>query len=173
LVVRNDLPWTTCLGYFNQPEATARAWRNGWFHTGDLVYRDADGNFFFVDRLKDAIRRRGENISSIEVEAEVYAYPGVGEVAAVGVPSEHGEEEVLVAIAPKTGAPAIDPAELIRFLIPRMPHFMVPRYVRQLSSLPKTPTNKIQKVEIRQQGITADCWDRVAHGIDLKQSRIR
>ena len=95
LIVRTDLPWALTPGYLNMPEATARAWRNGWFHTGDAFRRDADGNFFFVDRLKDTIRRRGENISSIEVEAEVTAFAGVLEAAAVGVPSPHGEEEIL------------------------------------------------------------------------------
>jgi crotonobetaine/carnitine-CoA ligase len=172
LVVRNDLPWTTSLGYVNQHEANARAWRNGWFHTGDLLYRSEAGEFFFVDRLKDAIRRRGENISSVEVEAEVYAFPGVGEVAAVGIPSEEGEEEVLVAVAPAPGIPALDAAELVRFLVPRMPHYMVPRYVRIMASLPRTPTNKIRKVELRQQGVTADCWDRVAHGIEVRRSKL-
>jgi crotonobetaine/carnitine-CoA ligase len=171
LIVRNALPWTTTLGYVNQPEANARAWRNGWFHTGDLLVRDERGDFFFVDRLKDAIRRRGENISSNEVEADVYAFPGVGEVAAIGVPSPEGEEEVLVAVAPTPGA-TIDPEALVRFLIPRMPHFMVPRYVRVLESLPKTPTNKIRKVELRQQGVTADCWDRAAHGIEVRSTRL-
>jgi carnitine-CoA ligase len=172
LVVRNDLPWTTSIGYINQPEANARAWRNGWFHTGDLLYRDEAGEFFFVDRLKDAIRRRGENISSVEVEAEVYAFPGVGEAAAVGVPSEDGEEEVLVAVAATPGGPPIDAAELVRFLVPRMPHYMVPRYVRVMASLPKTPTNKIRKVEIRQQGVTDDCWDRVGSGIEVRRARL-
>jgi crotonobetaine/carnitine-CoA ligase len=172
LIVRTDLPWTTSLGYINQPEANARAWRNGWFHTGDLLYRDEAGDFFFVDRLKDAIRRRGENISSVELESEVYRFPGVGEVAAVGVPSEDGEEEVLVAVAPSVAATVIDPEALVRFLIPRMPHYMVPRYVRVMPSLPKTPTNKIRKVEIRQQGITADCWDRVAHKVEVRRTRL-
>ena len=171
LIVRYDLPWMTMLGYLNQPEATARAWRNGWFHTGDLLYRDENGDFHFVDRLKDAIRRRGENISSIEVETELYAFPGVAEAAAVGVPSEHGEEEVLVAVVARADAPAMDPGQLVRFLIPRMPHYMVPRYVRVLDALPKTPTNKIQKVELRRQGVTADTWDRVAHGIEVKRER--
>ena len=171
LIVRNRLPWTTALGYLNQPEANARAWRNGWFHTGDLLVRDELGNFYFVDRLKDAIRRRGENISSMEVEADVYAFPGVGEAAALGVPSPDGEEEVLIAVSPIPGA-TIDPESLLRFLIPRMPHFMVPRYVRVLDSLPKTPTNKIRKVELRQQGVTPDCWDRSAHGIEVRRSKL-
>ena len=169
---------TTCrgrrsLGYVNQHEVNARAWRNGWFHTGDLLYRDESGDFFFVDRLKDAIRRRGENISSVEVEAEVYAFPGVGEVAAVGVPSEDGEEEVLVAVVAAPGSPPVDAAELVRFLVPRMPHYMVPRYVRVMASLPKTPTNKIRKVELRQQGVTADCWDRATSGIEVRRAKLR
>lgn len=171
LIVRNDLPWTTSLGYINQPEANARAWRNGWFHTGDLLYRNEAGDFFFVDRLKDAIRRRGENISSMEVESEVLAFPGVGEVAAVGVPSSDGEEEVLIAVAPTPGA-AVDPAALVRFLVPRMPHYMVPRYVRVMDALPKTPTNKVRKVEIRQQGVTAECWDRIAAGIEVRRTKL-
>jgi carnitine-CoA ligase len=171
LIVRNDLPWTTSLGYINQPEANARAWRNGWFHTGDLLYRNEKGDFFFVDRLKDAIRRRGENISSMEVEAEVFAFTGVAEVAAVGVPSPDGEEEVLVALSPTAGS-AVDPAALLQFLIPRMPHYMVPRYVRVMETLPKTPTNKVRKVEIRQQGVTADCWDRVVAGIAVRRTKL-
>ena len=171
LIVRNDLPWTTSQGYINQPEANARAWRNGWFHTGDLLYRNEQGDFFFVDRLKDAIRRRGENISSMEVESDVLAFPGVGEVAAVGVPSPDGEEEVLVAVAPTPGA-TLDPAALVRFLVPRMPHYMVPRYVRVMDSLPKTPTNKVRKVEIRQQGVTDGCWDRIAAGIEVRRTKL-
>ncbi len=172
LVVRHDLPWTTSLGYINQPEANARAWRNGWFHTGDLLYRDEKGDFFFVDRLKDSIRRRGENISSVEVEAEVFAFPGVAEVAAVGVPSADGDQDVLIAVAATPGSRPIDAVELVRFLIPRMPHYMVPRYVRVMASLPKTPTNKIRKVEIREQGVTPDCMDRVASGIEVRRTKL-
>ena len=112
LIVRSDVPWSMNHGYHNNPEATAEAWRNGWFHTGDAFRRDADGNFFFVDRLKDAIRRRGENISSFEVEAEVNAHPAVREAAAVGVPSEFGEDDVLAVVAPVAGK-TIDPAELL------------------------------------------------------------
>jgi crotonobetaine/carnitine-CoA ligase len=107
----------------------------------------------------------------MEVEAEVFAFSGVAEVAAVGVPSPDGEEEVLVALAPTAGS-AVDPAALLQFLIPRMPHYMVPRYVRVMESLPKTPTNKIRKVEIRQQGVTADCWDRVAAGIAVRRTKL-
>jgi crotonobetaine/carnitine-CoA ligase len=171
LIVRNDLPWSLNRGYHGLPEATAASWRNGWFHTGDLMYRDADGNFFFVDRQKDAIRRRGENISSIEVEIEVDDHPAVAEVAAIAVPSPDGEDEVMVIVAVKPGE-RLDPVELIEFLAARMSHFMVPRYVRIVAALPKTPTNKVQKVDLRREGVTADTWDRVAAGIELKRTRI-
>jgi len=171
LIVRSDIPWSMNHGYHNNPEATAKAWRNGWFHTGDLLWRDAEGRFFFVDRKKDAIRRRGENISSLEVEIEVSAYDAVREVAAYGVDQPGSEQEVMVCVAAKPGA-AIDPAALIAFLVPRMAHFMVPRYVRILPELPKTPTNKIQKVALRQEGVTADSWDREAAGIHLKREKL-
>jgi crotonobetaine/carnitine-CoA ligase len=170
LVVRYDQPWEMCIEYLNQPEATARAWRNGWFHTGDLVRREADGNIFFVDRLKDAVRRRGENVSSIEVESEILGYPDINEVAVVGVPSEHGEEEILAAVA--GGGVEIDPRALVEYLIPRMPHYMVPRYIRVMEALPKTPTNKIQKYAIRDEGVTEKTWDREAAGITLKRTRL-
>ena len=172
LILRTDVPWAMNHGYHNNPEATARAWRNGWFHTGDALRRDDAGNFFFVDRLKDAIRRRGENISSFEVEAEVAAHPAVREAAVVGVPSEFGEDDVLAVVAPVDGH-AIDPAELIGFLTPRMAHFMVPRYVRVLPALPKTPTQKVQKNLLRAEGVTADTWDREAAGIRIRRERLR
>lgn len=161
LVIRSDLPWVITPGYLGMPEATAQAWRNGWFHTGDLMTRDAEGNYFFVDREKDAIRRRGENISSIEVEAEVAEFPAVSEVAAYAVPSEYGEDEVMVAVAPTEGA-QLEPAALIEYLQPRMTKFMLPRYVRVLAALPRTPTNKVQKHQLRDEGITGDTWDREA-----------
>ncbi len=171
LIVRTDRPWAMNNGYLNNPEATAKAWRNGWFHTGDAFRTDAEGNFFFVDRMKDAIRRRGENISSFEVEAEVCAHPAIREAAAVAVPSEFVDDEVLVAVSLAEGT-TLDPAELIRFLIPRMAHFMVPRYVRILAELPKTPTQKVQKHLLRGEGITADTFDRESAGIIVKREKI-
>ena len=144
---------------YRDPEATAAAWRNGWFHTGDAFRQDADGTYFFVDRIKDAIRRRGENISSFEVESEIAAHPHVNEVAVIAVPSEFAEEEVMCVIAPVAGR-TIDPKELLEFLLPRLPHFMVPRYVRVVDALPKTPTQKIQKHLLRAAGVTEDTWDR-------------
>jgi crotonobetaine/carnitine-CoA ligase len=171
LILRTDVPWAMNHGYHKNPQATAQAWRNGWFHTGDAFRYDSDGNFFFVDRLKDAIRRRGENISSFEVEAELMAHPAVREAAAVAVPSEHSEDEVLAVVAPVAGQ-SVDPAELLGFLLPRMPHFMVPRYVRVLPELPKTPTQKVQKNLLRADGVTPDTWDREAAGIRVRRQRL-
>jgi crotonobetaine/carnitine-CoA ligase len=172
MVVRTDRPWAMNHGYYRAPEATARAWRNGWFHTGDAFYVDRDGEYIFVDRLKDAIRRRGENISSVEVEAELLAYPGVMEAAAIPVPSEFGEDEVLAVIAMERGTPLHDHAELINFLSSRLPHFMVPRYVRVLPELPKTPTSKVMKTILRKEGVTPDTWDMVKAGIHIKREQL-
>jgi crotonobetaine/carnitine-CoA ligase len=154
------------------PEATAAAWRNGWFHTGDAGRRDADGNFFFVDRYKDAVRRRGEYVSSLELETEISAHPAVAASAVVGVPAEHGEEEVLACLVAAPGA-EIDLRELTEFLCRRVPHFMVPRYVRVLAELPVTPTEKVRKNVLREEGVTEDTWDREAAGIRLRAEAVR
>jgi crotonobetaine/carnitine-CoA ligase len=172
ITIRTDIPWALNHGYNRNPEATAAAWRNGWFHTGDGARRDADGNYFFVDRLKDTIRRRGENISSVEVEAEILAHPAVREVAAVAARAELVEDEVLAVIAPIPGAD-LDPAELIEFLRPRCAHHMIPRYVRVVDELPKTPTAKVKKAELREAGVTSDTWDREAAGVVVRGERLR
>jgi crotonobetaine/carnitine-CoA ligase len=121
--------------------------------------------------MKDAIRRRGENISSFEVEAEIGAHPKVRESAVVGVPSEFGEDEVMAIVALVPGA-EIDPVDVISFLTPRLPHFMVPRYIRFMAELPKTPTQKIEKHVLRSEGITPDTWDRERAGIRLKREKL-
>jgi crotonobetaine/carnitine-CoA ligase len=167
IVLRADHPWTLNAGYHNAPEATATAWRNGWFHTGDAAWRDAGGNFFFHDRLKDCIRRRGENISSIEIEREALAHPHVRDAAAIGVAGEFDDQEVLLAVSPRDGA-SVDPRALIMFLIPRMPYFMVPRFVRVLPELPKTMSDKVRKQEVLAMIDIATCWDRIGEGIVLK-----
>ena len=166
LIVRTAEPFTMNAGYHNMPAETAAAWRNGWFHTGDAFRYDADGNYYFVDRIKDAIRRRGENISSFEVEAYVTKHPAVAECAAVAVPSEHSEDEVKVVVVPAAGA-TLDPKELIEFLIPTMPRFMIPRYVEVVDALPKTPTMRVRKVELRSPSPDNSTWDREAAGIEL------
>jgi carnitine-CoA ligase len=161
LVVRSREPFAFASGYLNHPEATVAAWRNLWFHTGDRVVRDAEGWYAFVDRRRDSIRRRGENISSWEVEQVLLAHPDVATAAAVPVPADLGEDEVMACVVTREGA-AIDPAELIGFCEPRMAAFAVPRYVQVLAELPLTANGKVQKALLRERGVTADTWDREA-----------
>jgi crotonobetaine/carnitine-CoA ligase len=171
LILRMAEPWTLSHGYLNDPQATARAWRNGWFHTGDLFRRDAEGYYFFLDRAKDALRRRGENVSSFEVESAVLQHPAVREAAVVAAPSEFGEDEVLAVLALKQGA-SLDPVELLDFLTPRLAHFMLPRYVRLVDSLPRTATHKVEKHRLRAEGVTPDTWDREAAGVVVRRERL-
>lgn len=162
LIVRTAMPWTLNAGYFGQPEATATAWRNGWFHTGDAFTRDESGNYFYRDRFKDAIRRRGENISSFEVEACVLQHAGVAECAAVAVPDDWSGQEVKAVVVCKPGA-TVAPGELLAFLEPRTPRFMLPRYVELVDELPKTEaTLKVRKVELRRDPLNSRTWDREA-----------
>lgn len=172
LILRTDAPWQLNSGYFRDAEATVHAWRNGWFHTGDGFRVDPKGNYFFVDRMKDAIRRRGENISSFEVEVEILAHPDVRECAVVAVPNESAEDDVLAIVAPVPGR-AIVPEELLAFLQPRLAHFMLPRYVRILADLPRTPTQKVEKHVLRSTGLTPDTWDRQKAGVRVARERIR
>ncbi len=167
-VVRPKIPWITMAGYWNRPDWTVAAWRNLWLHTGDMLMKDGEGNLYFVDRTKDAIRRRGENISSMEVEQEINAHPDVLECAVIPVASIETEQEVMAVIVPKPGR-RIAPEALIAFLEPRMAYFMVPRYLEFAAELPKTPTGKIQKFGLRERGLTATTWDRVAAGIKLRR----
>ena len=152
LVVRPRHPWTMNLGYLNMPEETVRAWRNGWYHTGDAFTYDENGDHYFFDRVKDYIRRRGENISSFEVELAVGKFPGVERSGVVAVPSEVGEDEVMVFVVPKAGE-SIDPVEFIRFLVDHLPAFALPRYVEVIDSLPQTQaTLRVQKARLRERG---------------------
>jgi crotonobetaine/carnitine-CoA ligase len=165
LVVRPRHPWTMNLGYLNMPEETVHAWRNGWYHTGDAFTYDEDGNYYFFDRTKDYIRRRGENISSFEVERAVAGFPGVERSVAVAVPSEVGEDEVMVFVVPRVGE-RIEPAELIRFLVDRVPPFALPRYVEVTDALPTTQaTMRVQKAKLRERGPTASTFDREKAGM--------
>ena len=166
IVFRPLEPFVMMLEYYNMPEKTLEAFQNLWFHTGDLAKKDEDGYFYFVDRKKDAIRRRGENISSFEVERAINAHPCILESAAVAVPSEVGEEEVKVCVVLKPGA-SLTSEELIRHCNDRMPYFAVPRYVEFMESLPKTPTERVEKYKLKQAGITANTWDREKAGIQV------
>jgi crotonobetaine/carnitine-CoA ligase len=148
LVVRSREPWIMATEYHRNPEASLRLFRNLWLHTGDAFRRDGDGNYYFVDRIKDYIRRRGENISSFEVEREVNAHPSVLESAAVAVRSASTEDDLKVVVVLKPGT-SLEPEELRSFLRERVPKFMVPDVVLVVPELPKTPTGKIQKHLLR------------------------
>ncbi len=161
LVVRATLPFTMCSGYYGMPGRTVEAQRNLWFHTGDGLRRDEEGWYYFVDRLKDALRRRGENISSFEVEQPILAHPGVAECAVIGVPAdeEAGEDELLVVVVPAPGA-ALTALDVWAWCAPRLPAFAMPRYVRFVDALPLTPSGKVRKVELREAG-TAGAVERL------------
>jgi crotonobetaine/carnitine-CoA ligase len=159
LVVRPVHPWTCSMGYYNMPEKTVEAWRNLWFHTGDALRKDEDGWFYFVDRYKDALRRRGENISSYEVEQAILGHPAVVEAAVIGVPAdvEAGEDEVLAVVV--TSEP-VEASEILTWCEGRIPAFAIPRFVRVVDALPKTPSEKVRKAALREDGITVDTFDR-------------
>ncbi len=161
IVVRSDEPWRLMGGYWNMPDKTVVAWRNLWFHTGDLGRMDPDGSFYYLDRKKDAIRRRGENISSMELEAEICESDAVAEAAVVAAPSDVGEDEVRAIVVP-VERDRFDPAALVAFLEARVPGFMLPRYVTVCDALPKTPTEKVRKHELKQWPLDVDTWDRLA-----------
>ena len=150
------------------PDKTVEAWRNLWFHTGDRVVRDADGFYTFLDRLKDAIRRRGENISSYEVEQVLLSHPAVALAAVFPVRSELAEDEVMAALVPREGM-TLDAVELIRFCEPRMAYFAVPRFLEFMKELPTTENGKVQKFKLRERGRTPTTWDREAAGITVKR----
>lgn len=167
-VLRPKLPWIVSPGYYANPQATLKAWRNLWFHSGDSGYIDADGWVYFADRLGDRIRRRAENISSYDIEVAANAHAAVLESAAIGVPSEFvSDDDVKLCVVLRPGA-ALQPLELLAFLAQCLPHHMVPRYIEILPAMPRTPTQKIMKVQLRAAGITADTWDRKAAGIELR-----
>jgi crotonobetaine/carnitine-CoA ligase len=163
LILRGDEPGMLNAGYWGMPQRTVEAWRNLWFHTGDAVIKDEDGAFHFFDRWKDAIRRRGENISALEVEMEINRHPDVLESAVVAAKSEYSEDEVLAYVVVKEDR-VLDAADLLKFLIPRMPYFMVPRYVEYVRDLPRTPTQKVRKTELSRE-ITESMWDRETAGV--------
>lgn len=171
IVVRPRIPNIMLHYYHKMPEKTVQDFRNFWFHTGDAGRMDKDGYIYFVDRVKDYIRRRGENISSFEVEKVVNSYPDVEESAAIGIKADTGrfaEDDLMVVVVPKKGK-KIDPVKLLKFLEPKMPHFMIPRFIRFEKSLPMTGTQRVQKNKLRDQGITKDTWDREKAGYKIKR----
>jgi carnitine-CoA ligase len=161
LVVRTSRPHAFANGYHGLPAKTLEAWRNLWLHTGDRVVRDEHGWFWFLDRIKDSIRRRGENISSYEVEAVISEHADVAAVAVVPVPSELGEDEVLACVVPRDGV-QLDPAALVAYCDGRLASFAIPRYVDLVAELPLTSNGKVEKYKLRERGVTASTWDRDA-----------
>lgn len=171
LLVRPREPWITMGEYVGRPSATVETWRNLWYHTGDAVYRASDGQIVFVDRLGDAIRRRGENIPSAAVEGATNEHPSVLECAVVAVPGTI-EHEVMVVVAPQPGE-KVDPVLLLKDLSSRLPHFMVPRYVRIVDELDRTPSGKIRKRTLREEGLTPDTWDREEAGLTVNRGGLK
>ena len=149
LVVRPTRPFTMFSGYLNKPDKTVEAWRNLWFHTGDYVTRDAEGYYYFVDRKKDVIRRRGENLAPYDVETVLNRHPAVFESVVVGVPSPLGEEDVKAFVQLKPGV-HVGPKELFEFCVVNLPFFMVPKYLEFLDEIPKTANQKAQRFVLRE-----------------------
>ena len=168
LLVRPLIPHVILKEYINMPEKTIAAWHDLWFHTGDYAYYDEEGYFYFVDRKKDALRRRGENISSYEVEKVINSHPAVLESAVIATHSDVGEDEVMACLTLKQGK-ALKPLELIAYCEERTAYFMIPRYLRFMDSLPKTATGRVQKYTLREIGVTSDTWDRETVGYKIKR----
>jgi crotonobetaine/carnitine-CoA ligase len=168
IAVRPRKPYIMMSEYYGMPEKTLESFRNLWFHTGDYARQDEEGYFYFVDRKKDALRRRGENISSFEVETVINSHPKVMESAVFAVPSELSEDEIMAAIVLAPGE-TLAPEDLIRYCNKRMAYFAVPRYVEYVPALPKTPTNRVEKYRLRATGVTENTWDREKAGIKLRR----
>ena len=166
--VKPQRPGTIMTGYYKMPEQTAQAFVDGWFCTGDRGYLDEDGYLYFIDRKKEAIRRRGENISAYEVELILSRHPAILEVAAVPVPSELSEDEVMVYVVLQPGQ-TLTHAQVIQFAAEHMNYFMVPRFVEFIAELPKTATEKIEKYKLKQDALTrrTSLWDREREGIQI------
>ena len=175
LLIRPKVPGCFSAGYYKMPERTVEAWRNLWFHTGDACRKDEQGRFHYVDRIKDCIRRRGENISAFEVEQVLNAHPQVAESAVVGVKvaGAGGEQEVMAVIVPPAvvgqGAGRVDEVALLDYCAERMPRFAVPRFVQFVEALDKTASGKLRKGELRDAGVTAETWDRESVGYVVKR----
>ena len=168
LLLRSDEPLAFATGYSAMPDKTAEAFRDGWFHTGDRVVCETDGYFRFVDRMKDAIRRRGENISSFEVEQVLLSHPDVGNAAVFPVPSELAEDEVMAAVVRRAGSMLSERA-LAEFCAPRLAGFAVPRFIEFVDELPTTENGKVQKYKLRDRGVTAKAWDRGSETAQIKR----
>jgi len=151
--------------YHGLPDATEAAYRGGWFHTGDLASRDAEGFYYYQGRKKESIRRLGENISAWEIETVVNAHPEVEESAAHAVPSELGEDEVKLVVVPKPGG-HVTPEQLVAYCAGKVARYAVPRYVEVVDEIPKTGTQRVRYGVLKERGLTPGTWDRLAAGGD-------
>lgn len=170
--VRSNEPWSMFRGYHRNPEATVHAWRNNWMHTGDAGYQEENGRFVFVDRKRDALRRRGENVSSMEVERYLLARDDIAAAAIIAVPSEHLEDDIKAVLILADGA-RFEPEDILRDMVDKLPYFMVPRYYEAVEHFPMTQTHKVQKVALRKVGITESTWDCEAAGLIVTRSGLR
>lgn len=158
IVVRPLRPDIMFMGYWGRPADTVKLMRNMWFHTGDIGKFDDDGFFYFVDRKKDYLRRRGENISSFEMEAAFSAHPEIEEVAVHAVPSDKGEDDVKVTAILKPGS-SLKPEDLFKWATSAVPYYALPRYIEFRKTMPKNPQGRVLKYELREEGKTASTWD--------------
>ncbi|MCB1706061.1 MAG: AMP-binding protein [Halioglobus sp.] len=157
-------------GYFDNPQATADAFAGEWYKTGDMLRCNEDGFYFFADRKKDAVRYKGRNISTFEVELAARQHPAIADCAAFGIPSEEleSEQEIMLDVILKPGQ-VLEALELARFINDNAPYFFVPRYIQFVDSLPYTPTNKVQKFRLRERGVTPMTWDARAAGFTAER----
>jgi crotonobetaine/carnitine-CoA ligase len=168
IVVRPKQPHVMFEGYWGRPDATVDALRNLWFHTGDIARIDDDGFLFFVDRKADYLRRRGENISSFEVESILMGHGALADVAVCAVPSDLTEDDLKITATLKDGA-SLTEADLFRWCIDQLPYFALPRYVEFRAELPRSPVGRVLKRELRSDGVTATTWDAEAAGITYEK----
>lgn len=170
ICLRSNEPWFGRQGYYKLPELWVPSLRNLWLHTGDMGRIDEDGYLYFAGRSKEMIRRRGENISALQVEEVIRRHPLIADVAVYAVRAEFLEDEVMASVVPREGC-SLDPEELVRFCAPHMAYFMVPRFVEVLSALPMTQTGKVEKYKLRDaaEPRLKEVWDREQYGIELEK----
>lgn len=168
--IREKSPHVLFNGYFNNDEANRSAFQGDWYHTGDLLKQDEAGHYYFVDRKKDLIRYKGRSVSSVAIEAVARNHPAVESAAAFGIPSQElrSEHEIMLAVIPRAGS-SLEPETLARFINDNAPYFFVPRYIECVASLPMTPTQKVQKNQLRERGLTDNTWDAKAAGFVVER----
>jgi carnitine-CoA ligase len=169
IVVRPRYAFTTFLEYFAMPDRTVEAWRNLWFHTGDAAYRDADGYYYFMDRLNDRIRRKGENVTAYDIEVALAELPEIVESAVIAKPATEGEDDIKAYLVVSEDSASPDHVAVLQHCAKRLPYFAVPRYLEIIAELPKTPTGKVLKRTLRAAETSAAQWDREAAGWTVKR----